>query len=136
MAGVNGAGGSEVIDQDQIPFCLQTQPEIASIGCLSDNAHYKGYRAVQGRHDYSGDEGTNNHGGGGFCKIVADRESKQFIGAQILGVQASEAIAQLQSIIGEGMPVKKLTQISENTPFAEPIILAAKECIRALSARR
>ena len=51
VAGVNAAGGSESIDQDQIPFYLQTQPEIASIGCLSGNAHYKGYRAVEGRYD-------------------------------------------------------------------------------------
>jgi pyruvate/2-oxoglutarate dehydrogenase complex dihydrolipoamide dehydrogenase (E3) component len=135
VAGVNAAGGSETIDQDQIPFCLQTQPEIASIGCLSGDAHYKGYRAVQGRYDFSGEEGSNSHGGG-FCKIIADRESKQFIGAQMLGAQASEAIAQLQSDIREGVPVKKLTQISEATAFVEPIISAAKECVRALSARR
>ena len=135
VAGINAAGGSESIDQDQIPYYLQTQPEIASIGCLSGNAHYKGYRAVQGRYDSTGTDGSNSHGGG-FCKIIADRESKRIIGAQILGAQASDAITQLQPNIREGVPVKKLTQISEPTPFLKPIISAAKECVRALSARR
>jgi dihydrolipoamide dehydrogenase len=135
VAGINAAGGSASIDQDQVPFCLQTQPEIASIGCLSENAHYKGYRAVMGRYDSVEAEGSNNHEGG-FCKIVADRESKQFIGAQILGTQASESITQLQSDIREGVPVKKLTQISESTVTFKPIISAAKACLRALSARR
>lgn len=135
VAGINAAGGSESLDQDQVPFCLQTQPEIASIGCLSGNAHYKGYRAVEGRYNSSGVDGSNSHEGG-FCKIIADRESKRIIGAQILGTQASESITQLQSDIREGVPVKKLAQISEPTPFLKPIISAAKECVRALSARR
>ena len=135
VAGINAAGGSESMDQDKIPFCLQTQPEIASIGCLSSNAHYKGYRAVVGRYDSSGVEGSDNHEGG-FCKIVADRESKRIIGAQILGVQASESITKLQPNIREGVPVKNLTENSELSSSFKPIISAAKKCVRALSARR
>ncbi len=134
VAGINATGGSESIDQDQIPFCLQTQPEIVSIGCLSGNAHYKGYRAVEGRYNSSGAEGS--HSMDGFCKIIADRESKRIIGAQILGVQASESIAQLQPNIREGVLVKKLAEISEPTSSLKPIISAAKKCVRALSAQR
>ncbi len=135
VAGINAAGGNESIDPDQISFCLKTQPEIASIGCLSGDAHYKGYRAVQGRYDFSGDDGSNSHGEG-FCKIIADRESKRLIGAQILGAQASEMMAVVQTSLREGATVKKLTQISETTPFAKLIISAAQECLRALSVRR
>jgi dihydrolipoamide dehydrogenase len=135
VAGINAAGGSESVDQDQIPFCLQTQPEIASIGCLSENAHHKGYRAVVGRYNSSGADSANSHEGD-FCKIVADRESKRIIGAQILGAQASESIAQLQSNIREGVTVKKLVEISEPAPSFKLVISAAKKCVRALSARR
>jgi dihydrolipoamide dehydrogenase len=135
VAGINAAGGGESVDKDQIPFCLQTQPEIASIGCLSGNAHYKGYRAVVGRYDSPGVDGSNNHESG-FCKIVADRESKRIIGVQILGALASECITQLQPNIREGAPVENLTQISKPTSSFKPIILAAKKCVRALSARR
>lgn len=135
VAGINAAGESESIDYDQIPFCLQTQPEIASIGCLSGNAHYKGYRAVMGRYDSSGVDGSNSSDDD-FCKIVADRESKRFIGAQILGAHATECIAQLQPNIRKGVTVKKLVQASEPIPLFKPIISAAKECVRTLSARR
>ena len=135
VAGINAAGGSETVDQDQIPFCLRTQLEIASIGCLSGDAHYKGYRAVQGRHDFPEDEDSNSQVSG-FCKIIADRESKKFIGAQMLGAQASVAIVELQSKIKEGVSVKELTEISEIIPLFRPIISAAKKCVRALSAQR
>jgi len=135
VAGINAAGGSESVDQDQIPFCLQTQPEIASIGCLSENAHHKGYRAVVGRYDSPGEEGSNSHAGD-FCKIVADRESKRVIGAQIAGEQAAESIIQLQPDIRAGIPVKKLAQISEITVSLKSIVSAAKKCVRVLSARR
>jgi pyruvate/2-oxoglutarate dehydrogenase complex dihydrolipoamide dehydrogenase (E3) component len=134
VAGINAAGGSESVDHSQIPFCLQVQPEIASVGCLSGDAHYKGYRAVEGRYDSSGTDGSNNHGG--FCKIIADRESKKIIGAQILGAQASESIVQLQSNIRVGLPVEKLAQTSEPSSFFKPVISAARKCVKALSARR
>ena len=135
VAGINAADGSASIDRDQVSFWLQTQPEIASIGCLNGNAHYKGYRAVQGRYDFPDDK-DSAHNSGGFCKVVADRESKQFIGAQMLGAQASESITQLQSDIREGVPVKNLTEIDESKSSWKPIISAAKACVRALSARR
>jgi len=129
VAGVNAAGGSESVDQDQISFYLETQPEIVSIGCRSGDAHYKGFRAVEGRYD-------SNNLGESFHKIVADRESKRFIGAQISGQETAESIALLQSNIREGVPVKNLTDTSDSTPFSKPIISAVKRCIRALSARR
>ena len=135
VAGINVAGGNETIDPSQIPFCLHTQPGIASIGCLSGDAHYKGYRAVQGRVDFSDGDGSDSQGDG-FCKIIADRESKKFIGAQMLGAQAIEVMAQLQVNIRNGVPVNKLTQGHETTPFFKPIISAAKKCVQALSARR
>ena len=134
VAGINAAGGSESIDQDQIPFYLQTQPELVSIGCSNEDAHYKGYRAIVGRYQVAETESSNGHGG--FCKVIADRESRRIIGAQVLGVQASEWLAQLQLDIREGAPVKKVAEISEAQSSLKPVISAAKECVRALSARR
>jgi dihydrolipoamide dehydrogenase len=134
VAGINAAGGSKSINQDQVPFYLQTQPELVSIGCSNEDAHYKGYRAVEGRYQVA--ESDSSNGYGGFCKVIADRESKRIIGAQIFGVQASEWITRLQSDIREGVPVKKVSEISETTSSLKPVISAAKECVRALSARR
>lgn len=134
VAGSNAVGGIESIDPSQIPFCLKTQPEITSIGCLSGDAHYKGFRAVEGRYDFPEAGGSNSHDG--FCKIIADRESKQIIGAHILGAQVQESITQLQSDIKKGVPVKKLSETSDAIPTFKPIISAAKKCLKALSARR
>ena len=133
VAGRNATGGNVLVHPDQIPFCLQTQPEIASIGCLPENAHYKGYRAVLGRQDFSGEDENRLSG---FCKIIADRDSKQFIGAQIMGAHVAEAMTFLQSELREGVSVKNLTQISSTISLSKPIMSAAQKCVRALSARR
>ena len=134
VAGIHAMGGSESIDHSQIPFCLQVQPEIASVGCLSGDAHFKGYRGVEGRYDFSGVEGSNNHVG--FCKIIADRESKKIIGAQISGTQALDSIVELQSNIKEDLPVEKLAQTPDPSSYFKPVISAARKCVKALSARR
>ncbi len=135
VAGINAAGGNESIDPSQIPFCLQTQPEIASIGCLAGDAHYKGYRAVQGRYDFPNNKETTNPING-FCKIIADRETRRFIGAQMLGDQASESITYLQPDLREQATVDKLLENEDSMASLKPIVMAAKACIRALSARR
>lgn len=139
IAGMNAAGKRQIADSNLMPWVVHTDPSVASIGCLSGNAHFHGYRAVEGRFDFSGDDVSNSLGGG-FCKIIADRESQRLIGAQIFGAHASDIITWLQSCLREGMTVKKMTQISQTypqlNPHLEPIISAAKECVRALSARR
>ena len=130
VAGINASGGHQPIQREHISFYLQTQPEIASIGCLGANAHYQGYRAVEGRNDSSSSDGE-------FCKIIADRESKQIIGAQVSGAQASECIALVQSNMRKGVSVKELVQNNgEKPPHLKPILSAAKKCLRALSGRR
>ncbi len=130
VAGINASGGHQPIQREHISFCLQTQPEIASIGCLGSNAHYHGFRAVEGRYDSTGSDAA-------FCKIIADRESKQIIGAQVSGAQASECIALVQSNMRKGVSVKELAQNNgEKPPHLKPIITAAKKCARALSGRR
>lgn len=136
VAGINAAGGNESIQRDNISFCLHTEPKIASIGCLSSDAHFKGYRAVEGRYDVSGNDDSSDTAGG-FCKIIADRDTKRIIGAQVSGTQATESIRLLQPILRKGASVKELVQSKgENPSTFEPVIKAAKACLQALSPRR
>ncbi len=136
VAGINASGGHQPLQREHISFCLQTQPKIASIGCIVANAHYQGFRAVEGRYD-STETGNSTGSDGEFCRIIADRESKQIIGAQVSGAQAFECIALVQSNIKKGVSVKELVQNNEDqSPHLEPILKAAKKCARALSGRR
>ncbi len=136
VAGINASGGQQSIQREHISFWLQTQPEIATIGCLGANAHYKGFRAVEGRYDSSATENSTSNDEG-FCKIVADRESGKIIGAQISGAQALECIDLVQSNMRKGVLVKGLVENNgEKPPLLTPIFKAAKKCARALSARR
>ena len=136
VAGINAAGGRQTLKPDQIPFCLHTHPEIASIGCLSGDAHFKGFRAVEGRYD-AGSNDVSSNTEEGFCKVVADRDSKQIIGAQFLGEQASASMRHLQSTLRGGASLQDMVQSGDENPaFFKPVIKAAQACLRALSARR
>lgn len=136
VAGINAAGGRQTLERGQIPFCLHTDPEIASIGCLSGDAHFKGYRAVEGRYDVGGGKESGNPSEG-FCKVIADRDSKRIIGAQFLGGQASESMRHLQSTLREGASIRDVVQSGDENPiFFKPVIKAAQACLRALSAKR
>lgn len=136
VAGINAAGGNESIQRDNISFCLHTEPEVASIGCRCGDAHFKGFRAVEGRYDVSVSDESGD-AVGGFCKIIADRDTKRIIGAQVSGAQAAESIRLLQSILREGASVKELAQSKEENPSTfKPVVKAAKACLRALSPRR
>jgi dihydrolipoamide dehydrogenase len=136
VAGINAAGGRQTLKPDQIPFCLHTHPEIASIGCLSGDAHFKGFRAVEGRYD-AGSNDVSSNTEEGFCKVVADRDSKRIIGAQFLGEQASVSMRHLQSTLRGGASLQDMVQSGDENPaFFKPVIKAAQACLRALSARR
>ncbi len=136
VAGINAAGGRQAIDRGQIPFCLHTDPEIASIGCLSGDAHFKGFRAVEGRYNVGGQKESGNPVEG-FCKVIADRDSKRIIGAQFLGEQASESMRRLQSTLRGGVSLQDLVQSGDENPsFFKPVIKAAQACLRALAVKR
>ena len=138
VAGGNAVGAGKSLDRDQIPFRVLTTPEIASVGCLASEAHYKGYRALEGRADLQTLDHALIHGEDeGFFKIVADRESKKIIGAQFLGPQASELLVPVLLAMKKGNSVSVLTQISPGWGAGiEGVQEAARACIRGRSGQR
>ena len=44
----NAMGKNKSINYDWIPFVFFTKPEIASVGCFAEQAHYKGFRGGEG----------------------------------------------------------------------------------------
>ena len=48
IAADNAMGKNKSINYDWIPFIFFTKPEIASVGCFAEQAHYKGFRGVEG----------------------------------------------------------------------------------------
>jgi pyruvate/2-oxoglutarate dehydrogenase complex dihydrolipoamide dehydrogenase (E3) component len=77
---------------DAIPRATYTDPEVASVGLLLDQAKDRGIDAAE----YTVDIGTSAKGytveAQGHCTIVVDRAARRLVGAFIAGPAASETI--------------------------------------------
>jgi len=138
IAADNAIGKNKSINYDWIPFTFFTKPEIASVGCFAEQAHYKGFRGVEGcakskNLDFSflGDIKE------GFFKIVADARSGVVIGGQFVSPNASQLISLVVLAIKKGMKVGALVSLANGkSEEIEGIREAARLCTKAIKKQR
>jgi dihydrolipoamide dehydrogenase len=106
-------------DNPNIPNCIFSDPEIASVGLNEEEAKHKNIDVKVNKFDFlaSGmarilDETE------GFLKIVSHRKTEEVLGASIIGPRATELIAILTSAVSSHL---KISQI-RNTIFAHPTL--------------
>ena len=134
IAADNAMGKNKSINYDWIPFIFFTKPEIASVGCFAEQAHYKGFRGVEGCAkseylDFSILGGTKV----GFFKIVADARSGVVIGGQFVSPNASQLISLIVLAIKKGMKVGALLSLANGkSEEIEGIREAARLCSKAI----
>jgi len=138
VAASNAMGKQAVLNLQQVPLMLRSKPEIASVGCFADEAHHLGFRAVEGRCEFSELESAAlEDTTSGFCKIIADRETRKVVGAQIVGEQATELMSLILTAIKRGISVKALAQISFGFGTRSRAVQeAARACVRVLGGGR
>ncbi len=139
VAGANAMGKDKQLNPDQIPFRLYTSPEIASVGFRAEDAHHKGFRAVEGIfHESNLDkEAETAVSNGSFCRLVADRESRKLLGAQLVGQGAGDTLSMILLAIQRGTTVKTLAQISAGFGGGSRAVKeAARMCLKGLSPKR
>jgi len=106
-------------DNQNIPNCIFTDPEIASVGLTEEEARNKNIDIKINKFDFLGsgmarilDENE------GFVKIVSDNKTEQILGASIIGPRATELIGILTLAISNCL---KISQI-QDTIFAHPTL--------------
>ena len=106
-------------DNPNIPNCIFTDPEIASVGLKEEEAKNKGIDIVVKKFDFLGsgmarilDETE------GFIKIISDKKTEEILGASIIGPRATELISILTLAVSTHM---KISQI-QNTILAHPTL--------------
>jgi pyruvate/2-oxoglutarate dehydrogenase complex dihydrolipoamide dehydrogenase (E3) component len=71
----------------------------------------------------------------GFCKLLADRSTRQIIGAHVVGEDATEIVQIAAAAMTGGMPIERLADLQLSYPtFTGVIGLAARELARDLGA--
>jgi dihydrolipoamide dehydrogenase len=104
-------------DNHNIPNCIFTDPEIASVGLSEDKAKAQGIETETHRFDFLGlGMARINEETEGFIKIISEKKSGKLIGSSIIGPRATELIAVLSLGVSARLKVEQLKE----TIFAHP----------------
>jgi dihydrolipoamide dehydrogenase len=83
------------MEQELVTRCTYSHPQIASVGLTEAEAEERGHEVKVGKFPFLAIGRALIHGEpGGFAKLVADAQTGQLLGAHIVGVNATELIAE------------------------------------------
>lgn len=95
IAAENALGITSKVNRNAVPACIYTHPEVATVGMTENQAKQAGVSVKVGRFDFRNNGRALTLGDReGFVKVIAD-QGNIIIGAQILGINASEIISEL-----------------------------------------
>ncbi len=99
------------VDLWPIPHAVFSHPQVASVGATEQQLRGEGIDYVVGRRDHGGTAyGWAMEDSTGFCKILADPETRKILGAHIIGPQAATLIHQLIQGMKFGQTVDELAE--------------------------
>lgn len=125
IAGENIANPANLkkCDNEIVPDCIFTDPQIAAIGLDEESAINKGFQIKVNKFDFRGsamarilDEAQ------GFIKIISDAKTDSLLGCSIIGPAATELIG----VFGLALTCQLKASQLKNTIFAHPTL---SECI-------
>ncbi len=141
-AAENASGGSSSFRDDLVPGCIFTHPEIGSVGLTSENCTDKNIRIKTGKFLFASLGKAMAIGEtSGFCKIIADEETDQVLGAHIIGPHATDLIAEAATAMNLEITAKELAKaIHAHPTLSEATMEAAHnlhgECVHSPLSQR
>lgn len=122
------AGEPSVIDYKAIPAVVFSDPEIASVGLNETEAKAEGRNVVTGKFNYAvNGRALTMNAGDGFVKLVGDKDSGLLLGAQIVGPEASNLIAEMGLGIEMGATIEDIALTIHAHPTLGEIAMEAAE---------
>ncbi len=122
------AGKASAVDYKAIPAVVFSDPEIATVGLTEKEAKDEGYQPVVGKFSY----GVNGralalNAAEGSVTIVGDKESGLVLGAQIVGQEASNLIAEIGLAIEMGATLEDIALTIHAHPTLGEMTMEAAE---------
>jgi pyruvate/2-oxoglutarate dehydrogenase complex dihydrolipoamide dehydrogenase (E3) component len=69
----------------------------------------------------------------GFCKLIADRQTRAILGAHVLGEYSAETVQTVAACMAAGMTIEKVAELQLAFPtFTEAVCMAAQKICRTL----
>ncbi len=142
VAAENAAGGASRMDYSATPYCIYTSPEVAVVGLSPDGARDQGREVVVGKFPFAAlGKAVISGDTEGFARVVADARTGEILGAQIVGVDATNLIGEVVALMrAEGTLDELAGAIHPHPTLPEALMEAAfdakGESIHILSATR
>ena len=126
VAADNACGIDALMHYDAIPAVIFTDPEIATVGMTLEQALQRNIPATSGRFPFQalGKAQASSHTEG-FAEIVIHTKTKQILGAQVVGHEASSLIGQMAVAIQNELTVECLIETIHPHPTMTEVWLEA-----------
>lgn len=120
------AGHDTKMDYRVVPWAIFTTPEIASVGLTEEEAKAQGLEVVSGEFPFTANgKAVSMNATDGTVKVVAKADTKEIIGAQIVGPEASVMIAELALAIKNNLTLKDLADTIHTHPTLPEAVMEA-----------
>ncbi|MBS5912233.1 MAG: dihydrolipoyl dehydrogenase [Paenibacillus macerans] len=124
------SGLPSVVDYKAIPAVVFTDPECSSVGYTEKEAKEKGINVKAGKFPFAGNgRATSLNQPDGFIKIVANADNNVVLGAQIVGIEASNLIAELGLAIEMGATLEDISLTIHAHPTLGEIVMETAELV-------
>ncbi|MFB6363597.1 dihydrolipoyl dehydrogenase [Paenibacillus elgii] len=122
------AGMPSVVDYKVIPAVVFSDPEIAGVGLSETEAKAKGINVFTGKFPYGANgRAQSMNVTDGFVKLVGDKDTGLLIGAQVVGAEASNLIAEMTLGIEMGATLEDIAMTIHAHPTLGEITMDAAE---------
>ncbi|QHZ56379.1 dihydrolipoyl dehydrogenase [Brevibacillus sp. NSP2.1] len=122
------AGHPAEVDYKAIPAVVFCDPEIASVGINEREAKEKGIDYVVGRFPFAANgRALSVNAGEGYVKLIAEKGSYLVLGAQIVGPEASNIIAEIGLAIEMGATLEDIELTIHAHPTLGEVTMEAAE---------
>lgn len=122
----------ETIQKSAVVQCIYTMPEVAVAGLSESEAKEAGIDYISAKQTlYSNARTLIGSTDRGFIKIIADKNTKKMLGAELMCERASDMVGELALAINSGIKVSELEGSTRAHPtFYEAVTEALSKLIR------
>ncbi|GGK20813.1 dihydrolipoyl dehydrogenase [Caldalkalibacillus thermarum] len=122
------AGEPSAVDYKVIPAVVFSDPEIATVGLTEAEAKEEGYEVSVGKFPFAANgRALSVNATDGFVKVVANKENGVILGAQVVGMEASNLIAELGLAIEMGATLEDVALTIHAHPTLGEMTMEAAE---------
>lgn len=122
------SGKKVAVDYKAMPAVAFTDPELAIVGLTAAEAKENGMDVKSSKFTLAGNgRALSLNANEGFVRLVTTKEDNVLVGAQIVGVSASDVIAELGLAIEAGMNAEDISLTIHSHPSLSEAVMDASE---------